>query len=98
MNIIVTGGAGFIGSHLSEHLVREGHTVWAVDNFDPFYDPSIKERNIAWLLTQPNFRLMREDIRDGAALSSTLRGPDAPSFDVIVHLAARGTPQAPSAG
>src|SRR5690606_19446503 len=54
-----------------------------------FYDLSIKERNVAWLLTRPNFRLVREDIRNGAALSTALKGPDAPRFDVIVHLAAR---------
>ncbi len=89
MNILVTGGAGFIGSHLGERLVRDGHTVWAVDNFDPFYDPGVKERNVAWLLTRPEFHLVRADIRDRAALSVALGGPNAPQFDVIVHLAAR---------
>jgi nucleoside-diphosphate-sugar epimerase len=42
MNILLTGCAGFIGSHLCERLLREGHTVVGIDNFDPYYDPAIK--------------------------------------------------------
>ena len=44
--ILVTGGAGFIGSHLCEYLLRSGHKVVCVDNFNSFYDPGIKEQNI----------------------------------------------------
>jgi UDP-glucuronate 4-epimerase len=46
MNFLVTGGAGFIGSHVSERLLRDGHAVWAFDDLNPFYDPQLKRRNL----------------------------------------------------
>jgi len=49
MKILITGAAGFIGSHLSERLVQQGHTVVGLDNFDPFYERSVKESNLAAL-------------------------------------------------
>ena len=52
---LVTGAAGFIGSHLSETLIRSGHEVTGVDNFDPFYARDVKERNLAGLRTLPGF-------------------------------------------
>lgn len=85
MNVLVTGGAGFIGSHLVDRLLEEGHTVTTVDNFDPFYNPSVKEANVGPHLRHPNFRLVRADIRDLAALRSQLND----SYDLIVHLAAK---------
>ncbi len=61
---LVTGGAGFIGSHLCEKLVDEGHEVIALDNFNDFYDPEIKKRNISGLIDNPNFTLIPGDILD----------------------------------
>jgi len=84
MKTLVTGGAGFIGSHLVDRLLGEGHEVTVVDNFDPFYDPAIKEENVSMHLGKPGYRLVRADLRDMDALRREL--PDR--FDVIVHLAA----------
>lgn len=85
MKTLVTGAAGFIGSHLSERLLRDGWTVTGVDNFDAFYDPRVKRDNIAGCLANPNFRLIEADIRDQGAMDKAI-GDDT---DVIVHLAAR---------
>lgn len=81
----ITGAAGFIGSHLVDRLLAENWQVIAFDNFDPFYEPSIKERNIAAHLRHTGYRLVRGDIRDERALQQAL----ATHVDVIVHLAAR---------
>ena len=86
MTIFVTGGAGFIGSHLCESLLKTGHKVVSLDNFDPFYDPEIKERNIAGLAGNRNFRLLRGDIRDRQVLQDIFRDHDV---DAVVHLAAK---------
>jgi UDP-glucuronate 4-epimerase len=83
---IVTGAAGFIGSHLVDRLLNEGWTVTAVDNFDPFYPRELKERHIRDHRRQPGYRVAEIDIRDRAALSTL---DDAGPYDVIVHLAAR---------
>ncbi|MCU0915792.1 MAG: GDP-mannose 4,6-dehydratase [Planctomycetes bacterium] len=85
MKALVTGAAGFIGSHLSERLLRDGWTVTGVDNFDTFYDPRVKRSNVSGCQTNPHFRLIEADIRDRAALEKAI-GDDT---DVIVHLAAR---------
>jgi UDP-glucuronate 4-epimerase len=81
---LVTGAAGFIGSHLAESLVRDGWEVTALDNFDPFYGRATKEGNLA-ALTAPAFRLVEADIRQPDRWPVSLRR----RFDVIVHLAAR---------
>lgn len=83
---IVTGAAGFIGSHLVDRLLKEGWTVTAVDNFDPFYPRELKETHIRDHRRQPGYRVAEIDIRDGAAMSAL---DDAGPYDVIVHLAAR---------
>ena len=82
---LVTGGAGFIGSHLVDRLLAEGWQITVVDNFDPFYDPVIKRRNVAVHLEDPNFELVTADIRDTEALRYSFSG----EYDVIVHLAAK---------
>lgn len=84
-NVLITGGAGFIGSHLAELLVNEGINVTAIDNFDPFYDRSIKEDNISWLLKQERFELIEIDILDLAGMRNTL----TKEYDAIVHVAAK---------
>lgn len=83
--ILVTGGAGFIGSHLVDRLLADGDTVTVVDNFDPFYNPEAKRANVAEHLDHPDYKLIPIDIRDAAALRKELSG----DFDVIVHLAAK---------
>ena len=86
-NVLVTGGAGFIGSHLVERLLGEGRwRVHVVDDFNDFYDPALKRRNVAPYLSREDFRLHEADIRDRAALEAVF---DADSFDSVVHLAAR---------
>ncbi len=85
MKALVTGAAGFIGSHLTERLLKDGWTVVGIDSFDPFYDPRIKRSNIAGCLSHPDFRLVEADIRDKAAMERAVE----PETDVIVHLAAR---------
>jgi UDP-glucuronate 4-epimerase len=85
MKALVTGAAGFIGSHLTERLLNDGWTVVGVDSFDEFYDPRIKRRNLAGCLSHPAFRLVEGDIRDRAAMERAVES----GTDVIVHLAAR---------
>jgi UDP-glucuronate 4-epimerase len=85
-SILVTGAAGFIGSHLAERLLAEGYRVVALDNFDSFYDPAIKRANIVPASDNPDYLLFEGDIRDGDILEQLFR---ARSFAVVVHLAAR---------
>jgi UDP-glucuronate 4-epimerase len=85
--ILVTGGAGFIGSHLCEALVKEGHNVVAVDNFDPFYPREQKEEFIKWLKTQSNFTLVEADVRDREKMEEIFAEH---KFEHIFHLAGRG--------
>ncbi len=84
--VLVTGGAGFIGSHTCERLLSEGYGVTCLDNFDPFYDPSIKRKNLERSLAHRAFTLIEGDITDPGTIRSTFeRGP----FDVVIHLAAK---------
>jgi UDP-glucuronate 4-epimerase len=85
MKVIVTGAAGFIGSHLCQRLLGEGWAVVGVDNFDDFYDPKIKHSNIETCLQNKRFRLVEADIRDAAKMNKIA----AEGADIIVHLAAR---------
>ncbi len=82
---LVTGGAGFIGSHVVDSLLDSGWTVTTVDNFDDFYAPAQKRRNSAPHSDYSQYRLVEADIRDEAALERNLRD----DYQVIVHLAAR---------
>lgn len=84
--ILVTGGAGFIGSHVCEHLVERGSTVIAIDNFDPYYDPSIKRQNLAGLIGSEHFQLYEGDIRDLELLEKIA---NQHPIDAIIHLAAK---------
>jgi UDP-glucuronate 4-epimerase len=84
MRVLVTGGAGFIGSHLVDSLLADGHAVVAVDNFDPFYARSVKERNIAAHRDHRGYQLIEGDIRDPQLIARLPR-----DCDVIVHLAAK---------
>ncbi len=84
MRVLVTGGAGFIGSHLCGRLLERGDQVAAIDNFDPFYPERIKRRALAPLLAR-GLRLFQADIRDAAAVERAL-GDARP--ECIVHLAA----------
>ncbi len=85
MRILVTGAAGFIGSHLCDALLEGGHAVMGLDNFNDFYDPAIKARNIAPAERHPAFELVRGDILDRALLAD-LFARFRP--EVVVHLAA----------
>ncbi|MBC7931277.1 MAG: GDP-mannose 4,6-dehydratase [Rubrivivax sp.] len=86
-NVLVTGGAGFIGSHLVGRLLGEGAwRVHVVDDFNDFYDPALKRRNVAPHLGRDDFRLHEADIRDRDALGRVF---GESQFDCIVHLAAR---------
>jgi UDP-glucuronate 4-epimerase len=86
MNIFLTGGAGFIGSHFTESLLEQGHTVVCLDNFDNFYDRSIKERNLETAMQSDRFRLLEGDIRDRELLGKAF---SENKIDLIVHLAAK---------
>ena len=82
---LVTGGAGFIGSSLTEILLNEGNKVIGVDNFCDFYNPSIKENNVKALLSNSNYTLYRVDIRSKDDISKIF---SENKIDVVVHLAA----------
>lgn len=86
--ILVTGGAGFIGSHLSERLLREGYQVICLDNFDPYYDPSLKMKNVGEINKKfpDSFALVTGDIRSRDQLSDLFR---TNQIEAVFHLAAR---------
>ncbi len=84
--VIVTGAAGFIGSHVVDTLLARGDIVVGIDNFDSFYDPDLKRANISGAMLHPSFELVEADVRDAAAMRRVI---DAFHPDVIVHLAAR---------
>jgi UDP-glucuronate 4-epimerase len=87
VNFLVTGGAGFIGSHVCERLLKNGHSVWGFDELNSFYDPQIKRHNIRDIqsLAKP-FEFVQGDITDRAALDDIF---GSVKFDQVIHLAAR---------
>jgi UDP-glucuronate 4-epimerase len=87
MNFLVTGGAGFIGSHVCERLLRDGHAVWALDDLNSFYNPVLKQRNLADIRSlQKSFVFVQGDVSDRAVVERLFRKVQ---FDQVIHLAAR---------
>ena len=86
MAILVTGGAGFIGSHLCEALLAQGEAVVCLDNFDDFYAPAVKRQNLAGVLRHRGFTLVEGDLRDAGGLEDLFRGHP---MSAVIHLAAR---------
>ena len=83
MKILLTGSAGFIGFHTAKALLARGDEVIGFDNFNPYYDPQLKEDRNAQLIKEKNFTLVRGDILDRKLLSKTMKGADR-----VCHLAA----------
>ncbi len=86
MRVLVTGGAGFIGSHLVEKLLQHGDSVTCLDNFDDFYDPDIKHRNLETARRSEGFHLVEGDFRDGELLDRLFRETKP---ELVIHLGAR---------
>ena len=88
MKLLLTGCAGFIGSHLLERLLKDGHSVIGVDNFDPFYSRAIKNRNLEYI-DSDHFELIEADLADLSTYTKIefLSGGEA--IDGIIHLAAK---------
>ena len=86
MKVLVTGGAGFIGSHLVERLGRRGDRVVVVDDFNDYYSVALKRANIEAAVEAGDVRLAEGDIRDVEFLDGVFAGEN---FDCVVHLAAR---------
>lgn len=85
MKILITGGAGFIGSHLAERCLAQSHEVVVIDNFNTFYDPAVKRKNVQPALQSDRYNLIEGDIRNIQDLEKAFsKGP----FDIVVHLAA----------
>jgi UDP-glucuronate 4-epimerase len=87
MRFLVTGGAGFIGSHVCEQLLRDGHSVWTFDDLNPFYAPELKRRNLRDIqsLAKP-FEFIQCDLTDRSAVEEIFASV---KFDQVIHLAAR---------
>lgn len=91
-HVLITGGAGFIGSHLTRRLLGRGERVTVLDDFNDYYEPDRKHRNIAPFLGREEYRLVEGDIRDTALVDKLFAGQMGDGwgrFDGVVHLAAR---------
>lgn len=86
MNYLITGGAGFIGSHLSERLLADGDEVLVLDNFDPYYDEKIKKENLSFLIENESFTFVEGDVRDRKLLDKIFIEN---KIDAVIHLAAK---------
>jgi len=85
-HVLLTGGAGFIGSHVARRLLGRGDRVTALDDFNDFYDPALKRANAVEFADRDGWRLVEGDIRDAALVDRLFRDG---SFDAVVHIAAR---------
>lgn len=85
MNILITGGAGFIGSTLADRLLKDGHIVTVVDNFNDYYSKELKIKNIQHNLSNEKYILYEEDIRNKAAIKNILKNNN---IEVVIHIAA----------
>ena len=86
MNILITGGAGFIGSTLADKLLNEGNKIIVFDNFNDYYDVRLKEQNVSVNLNNPNYKLYRGDICDSDLTEKVF---NENKIDTVVHIAAR---------
>jgi UDP-glucuronate 4-epimerase len=86
MKILVTGAAGFIGFHLSRHLLNRGDEVVGIDNLNDYYDVSLKKDRLAQLQENPNFRFYKLDIADYDSITQLF---SEQQFDIVVNLAAQ---------
>jgi UDP-glucuronate 4-epimerase len=86
MKILLTGAAGFIGSHVARALLSDGHTVTGIDNLNTYYDPALKRARLAQLDGAKGFRFVHADIADEGALD---KATGAERYDVMIHLAAQ---------
>jgi UDP-glucuronate 4-epimerase len=86
MKALVTGSAGFIGSHLCERLLADGNAVVGLDNLDDFYDPAVKRANMSKSMGSDKFRFVEGDIRAPGCIDDVLKSGDV---DIVVHLAAK---------
>ena len=89
MNILLTGCAGFIGSHTTERLLELGHRVIGVDNFDPFYSRAIKNENLAAVMDSEQFELLEADLAENATYQKISFMSEGQPFDAVIHLAAK---------
>ncbi len=87
MSVLVTGAAGFIGSHVAQALLARGETVVGVDNFSPYYDPVLKFARLKPLREQAAFTFIEADISDRDAMMAL--ADSQAGIDRIVHLAAQ---------
>ena len=85
-NIVVTGCAGFIGSHLCEKLLDMGHSLTGIDNFDPFYPRPVKEKNMSRFISHPEFDFLEIDLADFRLLTKRMASKE---IDAMVHLAGK---------
>jgi UDP-glucuronate 4-epimerase len=86
VKLLITGGAGFIGSHLADRRLRRGDHVVVLDDFNDFYDPELKRENVSAHLSDPAYRLVEGDIRDRSLIFRLFAEE---GFDAVIHLAAR---------
>jgi len=87
MICLITGGAGFIGSHISDRLLKNGYEVICLDNFDPYYSPELKKKNIEAFLENEKFKFIKGDILDKELINNLI---SEESIDYMFHEAAQG--------